>query len=250
MNERALSEIVGYTLLFGMMILSVSALTVVGTSTLDGYQEREQVANAEAAFDILAENVGEHATERAVGRATEIRVADATVYFGQREAINVSVEGSTDEDVFAPDPLVYETDHGPRLVYSNGALFREEGGHSRMIREPAFRIDENRTILPLIEIRGTDDRLNIAGSRTVHVRTEQRSPRLYQHDDGDHEVEIEIVTGPARAEAWERYLESFDELEEDDCTVDDGPDEMATVSCDFETDEVYVPVTRLDGEID
>nr|WP_124194833.1 hypothetical protein [Natrarchaeobius chitinivorans] len=228
--------------------MSISMVTVMGTGALTDYQDGEQINNAEVAFEILANNIDDHAYDRVEGRATEIRVTDASLSFGTREEFNISVQSSNDEIVVVNDPIIYETEQGSQVVHSNGALFRETERESRMIREPHFRIDENRTMLPQTEMRGSDTRLSIGGSETVHLRTEQRTPRLYQHSSGDLDVEIEIVTKPARADEWERYLDSFDEIDADqDCTSELNED-STTLTCDLETDEIYVPVTRLSGE--
>lgn len=252
MDDRAVSELVGYTIIFGMVVLISSSIVVIGTSTLADSRDRERVNNAEAAFEILAENIEEHATDRAVGRSTEIRVTDAALYFGAEEDFYVTVTPEGEEEqvyLMTGEPIVYESSHDSRVVYSNGAVFRETDRESRMIEEPSFRIDDEKVVLPHITISGTDRRLSISESRTVLVRTEQRTPRFYRdsaHDE--YGIEITIVTEPARAAAWEGYLESHEVVE---CSID-GSAEEATVTCtiteDSLPDEFYIPETRLSGD--
>ncbi|MFP8952165.1 hypothetical protein ACLI4Z_04200 [Natrialbaceae archaeon A-arb3/5] len=248
MDDRGVSELVGYTIIFGVALLTLSSVLLLGTSGLTDSRDVAQTTNAETAFEILAENIDDHATDRAVGRATEIRVADADLYFGAEENYTVTA----DETMYRPvhtDPIVYELHSGERIVYSNGALFRENSHGSRMISEPQFRINESRAMLHPIEIAGADRHLSVAGSRPVLIRTEQRTPRLYQNTTSEsYELSIEITTDENRAGAWERYLndESGDETF---CSVDDLPDGNALVTCDgYETDEIHMPVTRLNAE--
>ncbi|RQH03188.1 DUF7289 family protein [Natrarchaeobius oligotrophus] len=260
MDERGVTELIGYTVIFGIVLLSFSMLFLVGTTSVTDSRERTQVDNAEAAFEILAENVDEHAFDRAVGRATEIKVADASLYFGPEESVNVTImpdgAGSGEENVTLYDrssePIVYESRDGTSVVYANGALFREETDESRMVREPYARIDENRTVLPQIRFSNAEGRLTIGGSETVLVRTERLSPRFEQNTTyQEYDLEITITTTDRRAEAWQSYYDSFEILECPDSRIVDLPDEGAELTCQTDghtTAEVYVPETRLDGE--
>lgn len=254
MDERALSDVVGYVLIFGLVLLTATGAVALGSSGLMDIRDVEQVNNAEAAFDILAENVDDHVHSRATGRSTELKVADANLYFGDREStyVNVTPAGGGTTTTYYTDgePIVYESRGGSKIVYSNGALFREDGDGSYMFREPEFRIGENRTVLSQTEIRGNDAQLSVRGSRTVLIRTEQRTPRLYQNASADeYDVTIEILTDDVRADTWKEYLESHAVLE-GECGIDDSlPDGNAAVECDYSTAEIYVPVTRLNAEI-
>ncbi|WP_306055567.1 DUF7289 family protein [Natronococcus wangiae] len=250
MDDRAVSELVGYVILFGMVVLVASTIVVVGTSTLADSRDREQINNAEAAFEILAGNIDDQASDRAVGRSTEIRVSSADLYFGAEEEFTVSVtpDGGTEQVyLMEGEPIVYESEHGSKVVYSNGALFRETDQESRMVTEPGFKVDTERTVLPHTSISGSDQYLSIGGSETVLVRTEQRTPRFYQNITADtYEIEIEVVTESARATTWEGYLETHDEL---DCETNEISDERSSVTCDpYTTSELYIPETRLSGE--
>ncbi|RQG89840.1 hypothetical protein EA462_07425 [Natrarchaeobius halalkaliphilus] len=258
MDDRGVTELIGYSIIFGLVLLSFSMLFLVGTTTVSDSRDRTQINNAEAAFEILASNMDDHANDREVGRATEIRVTDAALYFGPSESVNVTVSPDGSEDnvtVYdrSTEPIVYETQQGERVVYSNGAVFREDTDTSRMVREPQTKIDENRTVLPQVRFTSTEGGISVGGSQTVLVRTERLTSRFEQNTTSDgYELEIEITTDERRGDAWRSYFGSYELLECAESDVVEQPDGNVAVTCETTgqmTSEIYVPETRLQGEI-
>lgn len=248
-DERAVSEVVGFILVFSLVLGTISFVYVGGFGELQDTRDHEQMANAERAFDVLANNIQELGRGKAPSRATEIKLSDASLTLDERYLFNVTVDGSP--YVSGPRTMTYHGSGNSKVVYEHGAVFRQEPDGAVMIREPDFIVTENRTVLRHLELRGGS--LNVGGSTTVLVRADATRPELLYPQPGDEmavsssTVKIRLQTAPGRTTAWKRYLESRDPVPS--CTVeDDVPalDTHQTVVCDLNTDSLAVSETTID----
>lgn len=251
-TDRAVSELLGYILIFSLVTLSATSVFVLGTTQLENTRDTERLANAEKAFEVLASNVDDHISEGALGRSTEVRIADADLYLDEGEELRVNIS-HTDPAVLAEsdnytreiNPITYESTTGSKVVYSNGAVFRDEADHSYMVHEPTMMLDDDRAVIPVIRTTG-DDSVSGTGSDVVQVRTEETNTRYLDQADAETEpytVEISIETTPQRAEMWEGYFRSTEAHE--GCSGTASGD----LTCTFRTYEVYVPIAIVDTEI-
>jgi hypothetical protein len=116
-DHRAVSETLGYILIFGIMISTITAATVFGFGGLEDRQAVEKVTNVERAFDVLADNFGDISRYEESSRATEIRLAGGTIRLA--DSVTVTV-GQWDSGSFVTNetttvtfqPLIYGTDSG------------------------------------------------------------------------------------------------------------------------------------------
>ena len=245
MTDRAVSEVVGFVLVFGLIVTTIGLVYASGIPALTDARDVERVNNAERAFDVLADNT-EAVTQRgAPSRATEIKLADAQLRMDERERMEVTVDpaGAAMTYSIGYRPIIYDSGTGTSIVYANGGVIRDQPRGNLMVREPDLRIDGNRSVIHFVETR-RDGRVNVGGSRTVLVRTEHvRSSPFGSHTDGPHTVELRIMT--SRTQAWTAYLESFDAIGEGTCNGTEGEE----VICTFDTDELHIPVTRIDVSV-
>jgi len=176
--DRGVSEVISFALVFSLIAATVALVYVSGIGGLENTRSSEQVNNAERAFDVLADNIGDIHRQAAPSRATEIKVSDAQMEFGDPVRVNVTIRNKMGGNVSVIEyqPIVYSADGGTDLLYSNGALFREDPSGAVMDKNPPFLLtydadnDEKTLILPVIETRNAG--VESTGSqRTVLVRT-------------------------------------------------------------------------------
>lgn len=213
-GDRAVSETIGFVLVFSLVVSSVGAVYVVGFQGLTDARDGERVDNAERAFEVMAHNV-EDLTRRGVGsRATEIRIADAGIRAGEPVMMNVSgdydeTDPNSTEDFVTGNvtitPLVYETAAGgDRVRYSNGAVLRGNDDGMVMREQPGVVVDDNRTVIPIVQtsVFGTQ---RVDGSATVLVRTERTLSDVLIAERGTYDsVTVRLHT--PNTEPWERYF--------------------------------------------
>lgn len=238
-DDRSVSEVLGYIIVFGLVITSVGFVMVSGMSSLENVRDAEQASNAERAFDVVGENMGAIYERNAPSRATEIDLGDSEIYYGEPVTITVDVDG---EDPIEHElrPVVLNVNDETDLVYEGGAVFREERDGGIVLRDPPLVFAEERIHAPIIKT--TAPTVESAGSTTVLLRGQStdRSVAFSDTDYGNEDVTVN-VTSP-RYELWERYFEEETALEHVETNEDDE-------WVEFETDEpdtVYVTVQEIE----
>lgn len=231
--DRAVSDVLGYILVFSLILSTVAVVTVGGYSSLNSVRDAERFDNAQRVFDVFDANVDDHLETGVTSRGTEIRLADAGIGFGEPVTISVSVAdyGSNQTTL---DPILYTQSSDRQIAYTGGATVRTDRGASILSDGPPFLIGED-TVLTLVKTRARDT--GISGSGRVLVRTELSTQSVHTYSGaGPYNVTLNVTT--PRTGAWEQFLES--ETQED-CTVSGQ-----TVSCTFNTESLHVRTVAID----
>ncbi len=213
-DERAVSETLGYILVFSIIVTTIATATVFGFGGLEDRQDAEQVANVERAFDVLADNFRDISRYEDPSRATEIRLAGGTIGVGQEVTITVGqwdgdafVDGETENVTFRP--LVFQSDGG-EVIYESGVVFR--GSRSGSIaRSPLpFVVGDETAVVPVAATSVGSSTTAVGGDRTAQVVGERRpttrtlANRTVEADGNRLAIRVESP----RADGWARQLES------------------------------------------
>ncbi|MCU4716615.1 DUF7289 family protein [Halapricum hydrolyticum] len=211
MDRRAISEVLGFALVFGLIVSLVILVSVVGFDELEDTRDREELNNAERAFDVLADNMRDIHAEGAPSRATEINLESARLEVGEPISINVTgvnQTGASFDNVFTSQPIVYASGDST-LVYAGGAVFRTQGDGGFAVNEPPFVLNSKRVVLPIVQTRHQGEVTSTSGS-TVRVRAENRQRQLvrgFNESPTSFDKIIINITSP-RSNLWRDYLTS------------------------------------------
>lgn len=239
MRNRGQSELVGFVLVFGIIVLTITVVTATGYVGLQNAQDHERANNAERSFVVLADNVDDVVTGGAPSRATEIKTADGTLSVAEPVTVTVTADGSVVHEAEI-QPIAYELDSDSTIVYSGGAVVRESDGGQVMVREPDLLLSDEVVVVPIVRTTA-DGNQNLGGSTTALVRTERvGNETVYANENG---TDLTINVTSPRAAAWKAYLE--DEPATDGCSISGD-----TVTCDVTTRRAYVTVKRIVVRID
>lgn len=262
-SDRGVSDVVGFVLVFALITSTVAIVYTFGFTGLENAREEERFSNAERVFDILADNVADMRRRGAPSRATEIKLSDATLSYGEETSLTVEVTNmpsSTPTYSTNLEPLVYTTADSPvRLVYENGAVFRERRNAGGVLLDrtgTVFRNDggTKTAVVPFVQTRQTGS-TGVGGSSTVRIRTKATGSEvlatLHTPADADSDpdsdgtdeyaVTYTVETTPNRAPLWETHLEDRISWRGNACSVSGG-----TVTCTVGVERLYVTVTRID----
>jgi hypothetical protein len=245
--DRAVSDTLGFVFIFALVLSIVGLTFTVGYGGLQDTRDFERLNNAERAFDVMGDNFDDMVRRGAPSRATEVKVADAQLAVAEPTVFNVSVDdGSVVESYqFEVEPIVYETGDG-RIVYVNGAVFREDRGGAVAVRHSEFVLNRSRVLLPVVATRAGSDTTSVGGTTTVLVRA--TNPQGQRESFGfdvarpapQENVTVEVTT--PRPTAWQRELSRHD-----DATCPDSWLTSTSVKCYVEDPEgVYVQQTLVD----
>ena len=227
-------------MIFGVVVLAIVLVGTTGFVGLDSAQDHQRTTNAEQAFTVLAENVDDVTRRGAPSRGTEIRLADASLSLAEPERINVTVGDPAPENTTEVEmrPVVYDSGAGTTIAYSNGAIVRQDGDHSVMLREPSVVLTEDVVVLPIVAT-STDGDGRVGGTSAVDVRTRSTGTEVVAADDSATDVTVTVEVTSVRVESWYRFLDGGTGA---DCEEPDG----GTVTCEIETQRVYVTVEHVD----
>lgn len=238
-DERGASEVLGYVVVFALVITAIGFIVVAGIGSLENVRDAEQASNAERAFDVVADNMAAIYERNSPSRATEIDLANSELFYGNNISIAISVDdGTTTTYEYEIQPVELRITDDTSLVYEGGAVFRDQEDGGVILREPPLLFTESRVHIPIIQTTTTDFRS--VGGATVLLRgqAENRSVLVSDVDDTYDEVTIEVVS--PRYELWQRYFADNSALS---CSVTDSTN---TVECSVTDPEiVYVTLQRI-----
>ena len=198
-DDRGVSELVSFVLVFALVISTVSLVYALGYPALLHVQDVERSTNAERAMTTVADAVTEVTVRGAPSRATEMKLSEASLSFG--DPVTITVNGDSRES----HPLVYEGADGTRIVYVGGAVFREQAdGGFVVVRDSEMLVSGSETVIVVPITASASSTDAVAGQTDVLVRLE-RGQVATATTDGD--VTIEIHDSP-HADAWRAYLAS------------------------------------------
>lgn len=233
MSERAISDVLGYALVFALILSTVGVVYTTGVGGLLDVRETEKIANAERAFDVLDSNLEDLSRGAGDSRGTEIQLKDATIGFEDPTIINVSAdEGGSYRAAIRPIYFAGSEDD-PRIVAENGGIFRQQDETAVIRNEPNFVFADQEMVVPIVVTRTRASERS--GSGRVLVRTTV-ADRTVVRLPADSNVTVRIES--PRATAWKEYLE--DESGET-CQVTGN-----VTTCTIDTSEAYVQVVRVE----
>lgn len=243
-DGRSASEVLGYIFVFALVLMAIAFVTALGVPTLEDVRDSEQSANAERAFDVVADNMAAIYERNSPSRSTEIDLANTELFYGNNISIAVTVDDGSvvRTHEYQIRPVVLRVNDKSSLVYEGGAVFRVEQNGGLVLRDPPFLFTETRVHAPIIQT--TAPGIETASGTTVLLRGQatDRSIVATDTEGGFQEVTVEISS--PRYELWAEYLTEQDAL---DCTTDDSTE---TVECDLDDPEiVYVTRHRIDVSI-
>jgi hypothetical protein len=203
-NHRAVSEIIGFVLVFSLILGTITIVYVGGLSGLDDARNAERVNNAERAFDVMANNFQQMGRGDAPNRATEIKLADAQLTTSDNRQVSIESSGMSTAAAASPVTIRYDAPGDTRIVYENGAVIRVDDGEAIMRRQPDFLFTDGKAVVRFIELRGSNQGIGGTAS-TVLVRAERTQSQVLETRGSSSNVTIKMQTHPDRADVWEDY---------------------------------------------
>ena len=226
MNDRAISESLGFVFVFSIIVLSLGLVSTVGFSQIEEVRNDQQLENAERSFQIVAQNIEELQTGQSVARGGEldlnrgrIRITPSTD--SQLRISVTDTTGSVDdyEDTYELSGLEYQL--GETTVgYEGGAVFRRDRGGTAVVGPPTLVCTDERALVSLVTVDGPEGRQ--LGGGTVSITVERENATVTfpvnrtggNSTDGRANVSVEVVDSQFSA-GWTQYLESREEWHSD-----------------------------------
>jgi hypothetical protein len=216
MNERAVSEAIGFIIILGIVMSGIGLVTLYGYPVLVKEQSNTDVRNMERAMIVIQndmkslcfKNVPYKETTLQVSGGT-LEVINATSYGG---FINVTNGTTLFQNNYSVGALVYRSDRGTEVItLENGAVIRrqEDAAGSAMLAEPRWFYDnktsERTFVIYLMNITA-DERMAKSGMTTVRMSLEDVVTSVSSPPDKEITVIYGGDTNNDNSVAWGNYL--------------------------------------------
>lgn len=240
-RDRAVSEVMGFVLVFAIIIGSVGLLYATGFQTMEDYQEGERLHNAERAMDALADNFNDVVRYDAIEeRSGELVLREGTLGTGDEgTTLEITIDDADDPwrdgNEISLGALEYRSGSDV-IAYEGGGIFREDrnSGGSVTLTEPRVRCSPDVAFVSLVVIDADQRSLQSHGAQEITVSQyddHSESVRYTEGLEAGEEVTIDVVGDGPRDQAWEAVLEEHGFA--DGCDADRVTVEIAVVDVDY-----------------
>lgn len=242
-TDRAQTEILGFAMLFGTILLVILLVIASASGGLLSVREDRKVANAEVAMVAFADNVDDLNRGEAPSRSTGFDLDGGRLSLGSPATLTVSGTNGAGPDFSETvklRPLVYRAPDGTELVYLDGMVIRDDGHGAATIDGPAQSVSTDRVMLTLVRFEAADRTDAVGGDSVVSVST-VRTDSTVVASGGSYDLTLEL-TSP-QAAAWARTLDAEDGVS---CPEPTG----TTATCTVSTDRVGVAIVDVEVRFD
>lgn len=240
-DDRAQSELLGFLLIFGVVVLTIALIGLAGFAGLDGARDFQRTTNAEQAFTALADEVDDVVRGDAPSRSTEVRLAGGSLSLEPSEtAVNwTNPDGTTNGTTVETSPIAFDDGEGTSITYRSGALLRRDGDSAVMFREPGYLLTEEVVVIPL-GVTVPESERTVGGETAVDVRTGAAGTEVIAANESVDTVTLNLTT--RHPDAWARYFEQF-RTDGPVTQVDSTADSVEVI---LDTDRLYLTVHRIE----
>lgn len=226
-NDSAVSETVGYILMFSIVILSMSFIYTMGYPVLQKNIEASVFENAEQSFIVLQSHMKRVAFDQAPVKIMKMKLHSSTISMSNGSSIVVSYDNNS----FSYDTGKIEFSKDEKLLaYENGGVWKQNApSETLMVSQPPIytgRVDNiNTTTIAVISIQGHH---SAAGSGIASISMKHNGSSLLTPD---YPVNVTVQINSMYASQWAKYLEGegFDIISSNSSTVSARRDDTMLV---------------------
>ena len=200
-TDRAQANVVGFALLIGLTLVSVTGIVVIGAQGIGALQDQASGTQVEHAFTQLDSVGAEVALGRSEARTVKLGVRDDTVRTVPAGELRLTYEDGPTIHTQQLGAVVYR--RGDTVVaYQGGGVWRGTGTESRMVSPPEIHFHDGTLTMPLIAVSSGGPR---SGDEVV-VRRLSQQPNL-----GPGTVQNDVVRLSVTSDyymGWAQYFET------------------------------------------
>lgn len=207
-SEDALSEVLGFSLTLGIMVLALGVIGVAGYPMLEHMQERGHLLNIEQSFSVLQPNINKVAYGKAPSQSVELKMYGSQISVAGTSRMNVSMQAWNTSSLSYGYPSIerqmrtIENQYGQHTIaYENtGTWARYPQGTAVAISKPDFAYHDNTLLIPMVTISGSS---SISGSGLTRVVSQggQISVSVYENVSM-----VDLTITSEYYEGWGKYL--------------------------------------------
>ena len=246
-----MSDVVAFTLMFGIILTSVGLVATFGLAELESFDSAQQLDNAERTFELVARSFEELEETQSTVRTEAVELSGGSITVSESSDLTVTVRdfdsgSAPNEETFDLNALVYETPDSI-VGYENGATFRQrkqsDGGIIN--HEPGMICSDGTAVLSFVTVESSGEQLGGSGTERITGRL-TNSTLLYPtatwgegNASAADAVDLEFTfDNVSRAREWANHFDRSS----GDWEVRSQTDSSVTIRCGAsgDLDHVYV----------
>ena len=235
-SESAVSEVVGFILVFSIIMLAIGVIYAVGYPTIQSSKENTQFQNMEQSFMVLQSNINTVAFGHAPGRTLETSLGSGSITVNSSKGHIIVENGETWYN--GPLGAIEYEKEGRRIAYEGGGVWkRYPAGAALKLSGPRIFVqdtsDGNRTVfVSIINISSENGISSVGGEGTASVVVRSK-PSTYPLNITYFYDNVIITVKSDYADAWGRHFNGIIDLTGTDEVVRGPDDEVnATIWCE------------------
>lgn len=187
-DERGVSDVVSFTLVFSTIIFIIGVVTITGIGTLGDVQEGTESNVAEQTMGKYTTTLSEHRTAGAPRRSMTIKLQGHSLGI-----VETNLQWSTDNGSSTPlqtNALVRRTETDENLTYESGALLRTRDNAGVTVHKPPIRCGPETAHISVVRLNGefrfsTENRVTLRSelvNQSITTRSADDNVTLYTND--------------------------------------------------------------------
>ncbi|MFA4956413.1 MAG: hypothetical protein WC556_05505 [Candidatus Methanoperedens sp.] len=239
-SEEAVSEVVDYVLLIGLLVLSIGLIGVAGYPIVKNVQEANHIENTRQSFIVLANNVNKVVMGQAPSQNVELKMYGGSLSVTGNSWINITAKNSTNQNVILVDRQMrsIESVVGETIFAyeGTGVWAKYPNGNTILVSKPLISNYSNMIVIPVVSIGGTS---SMAGSGMSRV-TARGMPSVTIYKNMSN---INVTINSTYSSGWESYFN--DMMAKSNCISD-----PCTIEFDMKNIDIYILNIQLDAEVE
>ncbi|WP_425490642.1 DUF7289 family protein [Haloprofundus salilacus] len=243
-RERGQSELIGFVLLFGLVIAGTGAVVALGGVAIEDAQGQSEFDQAEQVMTLFDSRVATVALGdsdiktvslgRSKGRYT---VDESSGYLRIVHENHAGPGTSEDQELYKESlgAVVYHTDGGTVAYQGGGVWSKHSNGEATMVSPPEFHYRDGTLTLPVIRTTGSSAS---AGSSSMRVSAQSRGIPVYpdpstEYDGSEKQYLNPVQNGRVVVEVKSEYYRAwaaFFRSRTEGTVTEDHEREVATVT--------------------
>jgi len=246
-TSRAVSNVVGYALLFGIMTVTIATTSFVGGPAIQEAQQASADGITRDSMTLFASDIEKLRTTASEQQSIQMQPQGGHISLGQPTTITIeTADGSRYTQVTRP--LTYDSDSGQEIVYESGAVVtRQPSGSAYMTKAPPISIDDTVSVPLIVTTTPRDRSIQATRGSITATRTDRVTPPLPATTPT-----LTVSISSRYASAWKAYFDGLTASSYRITTTQPSPSTLTVTVERTSRGEfpVEVPVTEVSLAID
>jgi hypothetical protein len=208
-DDSAVSETLGYIILFGIALTAIALILLVGNTIIDNEKSRDNFQNIVQSFNIIQSNMKQVALDGTPVKTTTIHMEGGTMGKNTTAArLQVDYNGLQYDSPTGQIIFIKDRDTTYNVSIENGGVWEAMSGYSTMVAQPRIYVTPLTGTLVLnvykLSAAGTSIANSGAGTMTIEMRYNNSSNVLPTVVNPAGAVTLTMDTNYRNA--WKDYL--------------------------------------------